>query len=213
MTSSASTPDPSLDNATTVAPPAATSNIWIAASEGSIPHVAYFLHADRSLTPTSPDSNTYTPLHAAASYSHINLLRYLLKHNTIKPGDVDVQDDDGDTPLFLVEDVETAKVLVEEFGADAHRKNKEGLSVSEALEENGWSEVAQYIRGITGEKEPVLDEIDEGDEEDDDDDDAEGVEADEVDDREHNGAVTKKYVEMLSEYGACEVSVWTRIVT
>lgn len=123
-------------------------------------------------------------------------------------GDVDVQDDDGDTPLFLVEDVETAKVLVEEFGADAHRKNKEGLSVSEALEENGWSDVAKYIREITGEKEPVLDEIDEGDEEDDEDEDDEDVEAEDVDDQDHNGVVTKKYVELLSEYGSCEVSVW-----
>ena len=39
-------------------------------------------------------------------------------------------DSDGDTPLFVCEQRETAKVLVEEFGADFSHTNQEGQTVS-----------------------------------------------------------------------------------
>jgi hypothetical protein len=43
-----------------------------------------------------------------------------------------VTDEDGDTPLYAVENADTARWLVE-HGADAGVKNKEGLSVSSWL--------------------------------------------------------------------------------
>lgn len=75
-------------------------------------------------TPNDPDANSYTPMHAAASYAHIELLEYLVSAG----GDVNVKDADGDTPLFTCETVDAARWLVE-HGADAAHKNGEGLTV------------------------------------------------------------------------------------
>jgi hypothetical protein len=44
-------------------------------------------------------------------------------------GNVDVMDEDGDTPLYTVENVDTARWLVE-HGASVHHRNNEGVSVS-----------------------------------------------------------------------------------
>lgn len=43
-------------------------------------------------------------------------------------GEVNLTDDDGDTPLYTVEDTETARFLVEHGAAIDHR-NAEGVSV------------------------------------------------------------------------------------
>jgi hypothetical protein len=64
-------------------------------------------------------------MHAAASYAHTDLLEYLISVG----GDVNLRDDDGDTPLYVVESVEMARWLVER-GADVGVVNEEGLSVS-----------------------------------------------------------------------------------
>ena len=88
--------------------------------------VLAFLATDRSLV-NAHDENGYTPIHAAASYGHVDLLRTLCKNHG---GDANVEDFEGDTPLFVVENVETARVLVEELGAKVGHRNKEGLTVS-----------------------------------------------------------------------------------
>jgi len=44
-------------------------------------------------------------------------------------GDVNITDSDGDTPLYTVENIETARFLVE-HGAIVARQNSEGVSVS-----------------------------------------------------------------------------------
>lgn len=64
-------------------------------------------------------------MHAAASYAHLELLDYLLSVG----GDVNLADDDGDTPLFIVESVAAARWLIE-HGADPRHQNEEGLTVS-----------------------------------------------------------------------------------
>lgn len=43
---------------------------------------------------------------------------------------MDVTDEDGDTPLYTVENVDTAQWLVE-HGATVHQQNSEGVSVSQ----------------------------------------------------------------------------------
>jgi hypothetical protein len=47
---------------------------------------------------------------------------------SITGGDVNVTDDDGDTPLYTVENVATASFLVQ-HGATVDRRNHEGVSV------------------------------------------------------------------------------------
>lgn len=44
-------------------------------------------------------------------------------------GDVNILDDDNETPLFVVESIEVAKWLVD-HGADIKRRNNEHLTVS-----------------------------------------------------------------------------------
>ena len=57
----------------------------------------------------------------------------LLYHNSYQAmlssigGDVNITDSDGDTPLYVVENVETARWLVE-HGAIVNRRNSEGLT-------------------------------------------------------------------------------------
>jgi hypothetical protein len=47
-------------------------------------------------------------------------------------GDVNVEDGDGDTPIYTVENVETARFLVD-HGAVLDRQNSEGVSVRSNL--------------------------------------------------------------------------------
>ncbi|TFY60682.1 hypothetical protein EVJ58_g4986 [Rhodofomes roseus] len=61
-------------------------------------------------------------------------------------GDVNITDDDGDTPLYVVENVETARWLVE-HGAAVQRQNSEGISPAQCLEED-FPEVATYLNGL-----------------------------------------------------------------
>lgn len=66
-----------------------------------------------------------TPLHAAASWGHVDILRYLVN----KGGNINVTDADGETPLFVVETAEMARAVVE-LGGDPRIRNLEGITVS-----------------------------------------------------------------------------------
>ncbi|EJU04843.1 ankyrin, partial [Dacryopinax primogenitus] len=118
--------------------PVATSgkNIWVAAGDGDLERVQI------GIAPNAPDQYTYTPMHAAASYGHIHILEYLSSQG----GNVNVVDDDGDTPLYTVENVETARYLVEK-GATWDMRNKEGLTPADALDED-FAEVSAYLRSL-----------------------------------------------------------------
>lgn len=83
-----------------------------------------YLIETQDLSANVKDSNSYTPMHAAASYAHLELLEYLLSVG----GDINLRDDDGDTPLYVVESVDTARWMVD-HGADPSLANDEGLSV------------------------------------------------------------------------------------
>ncbi|KAI5840370.1 ankyrin repeat-containing domain protein, partial [Tricharina praecox] len=118
-------------------------NIWIAASDGDIVSVGQFIAADPTIV-NRKDENGYTPLHAAASYNHVSLLRSLVRSHG---GNVNLSDDDGDTPLFVAETVETARCLVEELGADVAHRNHAGLTAAESIEDDGQLPlVAAYLR-------------------------------------------------------------------
>lgn len=51
-----------------------------------------------------------------------------IHHPSFPGGDVNIADSDGDTPLYTVENLETARFLVQQ-GAVVARHNNEGISV------------------------------------------------------------------------------------
>ncbi|ODV87105.1 hypothetical protein CANARDRAFT_194304 [[Candida] arabinofermentans NRRL YB-2248] len=125
-------------------------NIWVAAADDRFDTVKNLIESGE-YTANSKDPNGYTPIHAATSYSNLKLLKFLILECN---GDVNIQDNDGDTPLHHVEDVETAKLLVE-LGADINIKNKGGLSCLEYHEEEDeFPDLIEYFKnlkaGITG---------------------------------------------------------------
>jgi len=118
-----------------------TKNIWIAAGDGDLERVTELIE-QQSLSANIADPFTYTPMHAAASYGQIHVLEYLIT----KGGDVNITDADGDTPLYTVEDVNTAKWLVD-HGAMVDRRNSEGISPVEHLTED-FPQVASYLQTL-----------------------------------------------------------------
>ncbi|KAJ6505959.1 ankyrin repeat-containing domain protein [Mycena vulgaris] len=116
-------------------------NIWVAAGDGDLDRVRHLVEQE-SMSPNAPDPFTYTPMHAAASYGHLQILEYLISRG----GDVNVQDGDGDTPIYTVENVETARFLVD-HGAVLDRQNSEGISPIDHLREE-FSEVASYLQSV-----------------------------------------------------------------
>lgn len=118
-------------------------NIWVAASDGDLGRVKELIEA--GIPPTIADENSYTPLHAAASWGRLEVLKYLHSQG----GDMNITDDEGDTPLFSVEDVQTAKLVIE-LGGDPKHQNNEGQTAAENLFED-YPEVCNYLRSVVGE--------------------------------------------------------------
>ncbi|KAH9912810.1 ankyrin repeat-containing domain protein [Fomitopsis serialis] len=124
-------------------------NIWVAAGDGDLERVRKLVE-DQALSANIPDENTYTPMHAAASYGQLHVLDYLVS----KGGDVNITDNDGDTPLYVVENIETARWLVE-HGATVERQNSEGISVAGAIPRGRLPEVAAYLHSLTATTDPA----------------------------------------------------------
>ncbi|RDW76341.1 ankyrin repeat protein [Aspergillus mulundensis] len=105
------------------------------------------LRSDPSIA-SKQDEHGYSLLHAAASYGHIDLLRALVKEFN---ADVNLLDEDGETCLFVTENVNIAKCLVEELNIDHNKTNDEGLTARETIESDGsFPEVAAYLRQVAG---------------------------------------------------------------
>ena len=93
---------------------------------------------------SAQDLSGYSLLHAAASYGHLDLVRKLITDYRV---DVNIADEDGDTPLAAVETVEMARLLVEDFHADLHTRNQEGQTPEEKIDsEEEFPLVAAYLR-------------------------------------------------------------------
>ncbi|CAE6515305.1 unnamed protein product [Rhizoctonia solani] len=122
----------------------ANKNIWIAAGDGDLERVKILVE-EQGVSPNAADDVIgYTPMHAASSYGHIQILTYLIS----KGGDVNVTDEEGDTPLFTAETVAVAQFLVEN-GALVDVRNSEGISPIEAVEED-FPDVAEYLQSRSG---------------------------------------------------------------
>ncbi len=59
---------------------------------------------------------------------------------------VDISDLDEDGVLHVCEDVDIARLLVS-HGADALKKNSNGLLAVQVAFAEGWNEVVEYLRG------------------------------------------------------------------
>ena len=122
-----------------------TPNVFVLASDNS-PQLLPLLRSKPSLA-SSQDEHGYSLVHAAASYGHHDLLRTLIREFQVN---VNIKDEDGETSLFAVETVETAKVLVEELDSDTSLKNDEGLTAEEKIRTEGdFVTVADYLRTVS----------------------------------------------------------------
>ncbi|KAJ2832617.1 hypothetical protein GGI24_001166 [Coemansia furcata] len=127
-------------------------NIWTATGDGDMARVEQLVAADKTLV-NAKDENGYTPLHAAASWKHPKLLEFLIKNG----GDVNITDNDGDTPLHICEDPECARLLLDN-GANPEAENDEGLSPIHTTLENEATEVTELICAKLNIPVPVLQE-------------------------------------------------------
>lgn len=104
-------------------------NIWVAASDGDINKVKQFVKDGVSVN--AKDENEYTPLAAAVSYCHDDLVAWLLQNDA----DPNLGDADNDRPLQLCENEACMRLLLE-HGADPKLKNNYGQTTAESFAEN-----------------------------------------------------------------------------
>lgn len=100
---------------------------------------------------SASDAHGYSLVHAAVSYNQLEVLRELIEKYHVN---VNILDEDGETPLFAAESAAMAKYLLEELHADASIRNTEGKTAEEKfLEEDGEThEVYRYLNSLrTGE--------------------------------------------------------------
>jgi hypothetical protein len=96
---------------------------------------------------SAADTHGYSLVHAAVSYSQLNVLRELIQKYRVN---VNILDEDGETPLFAAESADVARCLLEELGADASIRNAEGKTAEDKfLEEEGEvHDVYQYLKSV-----------------------------------------------------------------
>jgi uncharacterized protein len=112
------------------------------------PRLLPLLRTNPSLA-SAQDAHGYSLLHAASSYSHIDLLKALVSDFSV---DVNLKDEDGETCLFVAEDLHVVKCLVEELDIDKAIKNDEGMTAADKFEsEAEYPEIAMYLRQQAGE--------------------------------------------------------------
>ena len=123
-------------------------NIWTAASDGEAARVFELIDSGEC-TPISPDENGYTPIHAAASWGHAELLRDLLDRC---PEGINVADSDGDTALHHVagaeelgDRVDAILQLLLQRSGDLAIKNAEGKTPLDVAQEAGHHRFAEVI--------------------------------------------------------------------
>ena len=107
------------------------------------PKLIPLLHSSPNLA-SIQDEHGYSILHAAASYNHLDLLRTLVHDFHVN---VNIKDEDEETPLFAVETVEAAQVLVEELGADVTATNNDGQTAEDKiLTEGDRPTIAAFLK-------------------------------------------------------------------
>ena len=117
-------------------------NTFTLAADNS-PQLLPILRTNPSLA-SAQDEHGYSLVHAAASYNHLDLLRTLVHEFHV---DSNIRDEDGETPLFVVESMESTQCLLEELGADPMVKNDEGMTAEEKIRDEGdYPMIADFLR-------------------------------------------------------------------
>ncbi|KAI9801006.1 MAG: hypothetical protein M1825_003540 [Sarcosagium campestre] len=121
-----------------------SSNIYILAANNDSNALLPLLRSKPQLV-SSQDEHGYSLVHALVSYGHIELLRRVVQEFR-EDVNVDIRDEDGESPIFQAESVEMARFLREELAADTAIKNIDGLTAAEKIEaEADWPLVAAYL--------------------------------------------------------------------
>lgn len=116
-------------------------NLWVSAGDGDQEAVERLIK-EQGLTPRSPDENGYTPVMAATSWGHTDLLRWLLE---LDKDAVNVGDSDGDQPMHHLADatdlaqtdlLEPVLKLLLEAGANPLAPNEEGKTPVDTAKES-----------------------------------------------------------------------------
>jgi ankyrin repeat protein len=119
--------------------------------------------------------------HAACSYGEVDLIRYLVSRGA----NIELQDNDGDTPILVCETPEVFELLVE-LGANPNVKNKQNEGIAEKVLDDDNLIMIQYLvqKGLLDEsavlekynmtEEELIEQEGEGEEEDGDDHNGEG---------------------------------------
>lgn len=96
---------------------------------------------------STQDRHGYSLVHAAVSYNQPEVLRELIQTYKVN---VNLLDEDNESPLFAAENAEIARSLVEQYGADWKLRNAEGLTAEEKIgaEEGEDHEVHLYLKGL-----------------------------------------------------------------
>ena len=119
-----------------------TYNIWEACSDGNLAKVQEFISSG-TYRVDQTDEYGYTPIHAATSYGHLEVIQYLLNEGA----SIHTTDPDGDTPLHVCEDERVARYLIS-LGADPSFCNNDGKNAFETALENEAFAVARYFRTL-----------------------------------------------------------------
>jgi ankyrin repeat protein len=116
-------------------------NPFLLAADNS-PVLLTLLNSNPSLASVQ-DEHGYSLLHAAASYNHHDLAEKLVHDFGV---DVNIKDEDGESPLFSTDTVEAARFLVENLHADISLLNTEGLTARlKILEDGDYPLIAAYL--------------------------------------------------------------------
>mmetsp|Transcript_18166 Transcript_18166/g.23429 ORF Transcript_18166/g.23429 Transcript_18166/m.23429 type:complete len:173 (-) Transcript_18166:217-735(-) len=110
-----------------------SSTPWVAAADGNLALLQSSLQT-LQLPITAADENSYTLLQAAASYSHLPILEWLMANCTDMEAMMGAVDNEGDSALHYVSTKEAAQFLIH-HGADPTIRNAEGKTALESKQE------------------------------------------------------------------------------
>lgn len=108
----------SFDNADATGAPVGGENIWISSSDGDIKRVKELVASGVNIN--AQDEYGYSPLHAAVSYGHDELVKHLLDNGA----DIDLRDNDGDCAFLYCEDVQTCQLLIHCYNLSGANKTQ-----------------------------------------------------------------------------------------